>query len=397
MEHCDLLVIGGGVVGLSAARAWILRHPADRVVVLEKEAEVGAHASGRNSGVLHAGFYYSTDSLKARFTVEGNRAMAAFCDAHDVPVRRCGKLVVCRDERERAVLDLLFDRGQANGARLERLSAAEARRIEPRVRTHEAALWSPDTAVVDPGRVMRALADDAVARGVQLRTGTAFTGRSGRIVTTAQGPIGAGRILNCAGAYADRVAAAWDVGRRWALVPFRGAYVLGDETAAPLACCVYPVPDLAMPFLGVHLTVTVAGGIKIGPTAAPARWREDYGGRAGFSPPDLVEQSRIQLGLLRSNATFRRHAVRELAKHSRTWLVREASRLVEGLERRAFRRWGRPGIRAQLVSRDTGALVSDFVIEEAERSVHVLNAVSPAFTCSLPFADHLVARLEALG
>jgi L-2-hydroxyglutarate oxidase len=397
MERCDLLVIGGGVVGLSAARAWALRHPGSRVVVLEKEADTGAHASGRNSGVLHAGFYYGTDSLKARFSVEGNRQMAAFCDARGVPVRRCGKLVVCRDDAERDVLDLLFERGRANGARIERLSAEDARRIEPRIRTHGAALWSPDTAVVDPIRVVRALAADAVAAGVSVRTGTSFTGRTAGIVTTASGPIGAGRILNCAGAYADRVAAAWGAGSRWALVPFRGAYVLGDPSAPPLACCVYPVPDLAMPFLGVHLTVTTDGGLKIGPTAAPARWREDYGGTGGFSGPELSEQSRIQLRLLRRDATFRRHAVRELAKHSRTWLVREASRLVSGLERRAFRTWGRPGIRAQLVERETGALVSDFVVEEASRSLHVLNAVSPAFTCSLPFAEHLVDRLEALG
>lgn len=397
MERCDLLVIGGGVVGIAAARAFVLRNPKARVVVLEKEDQVGAHASGRNSGVLHAGFYYATDSLKARFTVDGNRRMTAFCAERDLVIRRCGKLVVVRDARELPVLDLLFERGRANDVRLERLSVADARRIEPRIRTHEVALWSPDTSVVDPRAVMRHLADDAVARGVVIRTGTRFTGRTARIVTTPAGPIGAGRVLNCAGVYADRVAAAWDVGSRWALVPFRGAYVLGDETAPPLGCCVYPVPDLAMPFLGVHLTVTVDGSVKIGPTATPARWREDYGGTAGLDRADLSEQARIQLGLFRTNPTFRRHAARELMKHSRSWLVREASQLVTGLERRSFRTWGRPGIRAQLVDRATGDLVSDFVVEEADRSLHVLNAVSPAFTCSLSFAEHLVDRLEALG
>jgi L-2-hydroxyglutarate oxidase LhgO len=181
-------------------------------------------------------------------------------------------------------------------------------------------------------------------------------------------------------------------------VPFKGLYVVGDDSAPPLACCVYPVPDPELPFLGVHLTVRVDGRPKIGPTAAPARWREDYGG-LGLTGHlgEAREQARIQGRLFLREPLFRRHAVRELLKHSRTLLVREAGRMVSGLERRSFRRWGRPGIRAQLVDRTTGRLASDFVIEEAERSVHVLNAVSPAFTCSLPFAEHLVDRLVALG
>lgn len=397
MERCDLLVIGAGVVGLTAARAFARRHPGARVLVLEKEPRVGQHASGRNSGVLHAGFYYPADSLKARFSVEGNRALARYCEEHGLPIRRCGKLVVARTEGELPALDELRARGEANGVRLEAITDAEARRIEPRVRTAGAALWSPDTAVVDPAAVTARLADELADLRVEVRTGARFTGRTGGIVTTAAGPVSAGVVLNCAGAHADRVAAAWGVGARYALVPFRGMYVLGDVGAPRLACCVYPVPPAGMPFLGVHLTVTAQGGVKIGPTAAPARWREDYGGLGGLVWSEVREQVRIQLRLLRGNAGFRRHAARETLKHSRTWLVREASALVTGLQRRAFRRWGRPGVRAQLVERRTGELVGDFVIEPGHRSLHVLNAVSPAFTCSLPFAEHLADRIEALA
>lgn len=398
MDRCDLLVVGAGVVGLAAAREYARAHPRAKVVVLDKEGAVGRHASGRNSGVLHAGFYYAADSLKARFSVEGNRELGQLCDRAGLPIRRCGKLVVARTERELPGLDALVARGVANGVRIERLSAEDARRIEPSVAGVGAA-WSPDTAVVDPERVVAQLAAEAQDAGVELRLGAPFTGRSGGIVTTPSGPIGAGVVLNCAGAYADRVAAAWGVGARFALVPFRGSYVLGDGAAPRLACCVYPVPDPELPFLGVHLTVRVDGGVKIGPTAGPARWREDYGGAFGldgFRVDELGEQVAVQTRLL-TTSTFRRHALRELGKHSRTVLVAEARKLVGGLRRGSFRTWGRTGIRAQLVDRATGGLVSDFVVEAGDRSVHVLNAVSPAFTCALPFARYLASRVEALA
>jgi L-2-hydroxyglutarate oxidase len=398
MDAPDLLIIGGGVVGLAAARAFARRHPGHRVVVLDKEAQLGEHASGRNSGVLHAGFYYTAESLKARFSRDGNREWVRFCLERGVPLQQCGKLVVATRPEHLPALDELGRRGQHNGVRLEMLSADDARRIEPRARTLERALWSPDTAVLDPGRALSALAEDAASHGVELQLGTAFLGQRDDEVETSRGRLRPGLVLNCAGAYADRVAGAWGLGRRWALVPFVGRYVISEpgEGGPQLACCVYPVPDLGLPFLGVHLTVRVDGGLKIGPTAAPARWREDYGGLGRFRPDELREQASTQLGLMLHNATFRRHAARELAKHSRTWLVREASRLVTGLSRRSFRRWGRPGIRAQLVERRTGELVQDFVLEESPRSLHVLNAVSPAFTCALPFAEHLVDRLESL-
>ncbi|MCA9489754.1 MAG: L-2-hydroxyglutarate oxidase [Myxococcales bacterium] len=397
MDKADLVVVGGGIVGLGAARAWIRRHPESRVIVLEKEAAPGAHASGRNSGVLHAGFYYDADSLKAELSVRGNAAMRAFCEERGLPIRVCGKLVVTRSEAEIPRVDQLLARGLANGVRVVGVDAAEARRIEPRARTVERALWSPDTAVVSPGAVMSALAAELRDSGVEIRVGSSLTGRAGgRILATTTGPLRAERVLNAAGVHADRVAASWDVGTGLQLVPFRGSYVMG-EGAGPLACCVYPVPDPTVPFLGVHVTVTPDGGVKLGPTASPARWREDYGGRANFSLEEAREQARVQLRLALREGSFRRHAIRELLHHSRTWVVREASSLVEGLRRARFRTWGRPGIRAQLVDRRTGRFVTDFVVEDGERSVHVLNAVSPAFTCSLPFGELLADRLEGVA
>ena len=204
MERVDLLVIGAGVVGLSAARAFQRRHTGARVVVLDKEPQLSAHASGRNSGVLHAGFYYASDSLKARFCREGNLGWRAFCAEHGVDVRACGKLVVASDEAELPALEALYRRGLGNGVRLEMLSEAQAREIEPRVKTRQRALYSPDTAVLDPRAAMAALARDSERLGVEIRLGEAARSREGGAVQTTVGRYLPARLLNCAGLHADR-------------------------------------------------------------------------------------------------------------------------------------------------------------------------------------------------
>lgn len=396
MERTDLLVVGGGVVGLAAARAWKRRHPRARITILEKEPTLAVHGSGRNSGVLHADFLSPPDSRKAELCVLGNRALREYCAAKGLPLRVCGKLVVARTEAERTALHDLHARGERLGVRTTLVDAAEAARIEPRARTFGQALWSPDTAVVDPSAVVHALADELRAQGVTIALGRAFTGRAGRIVTTADGPIRAERLLNCAGLHADRVAAAWGVGGTHRMVPFVGRY-LASTAGEPVRCAIYPVPDPTVPFLGVHVTPTVDGRTKLGPTANPARWREDYGGWAGFARRDLAEQARAQVSLFLKEPRFRAHALSEAAHHSRTVVWWEASRLCGGLRRADFRTWSRSGVRAQLVHRATGRLVNDFVVERGEHSVHVLNAVSPAFTASLPFGELLADELEVVG
>ncbi|MFT4627206.1 MAG: L-2-hydroxyglutarate oxidase [Myxococcota bacterium] len=388
----DLLIIGGGVVGLTVALAARRRWADARVTVLEKEPMCGLHASGRNSGVLHAGFYYTADSLKARFSRDGRAAWVTWCAARGLPVRACGKLVVARAPADLPQLDLLLARAAANGVRLEQVSEAEARAIEPRVRTQARALWCPDTAAVDPSAVVAELVREADRAGITVRTGVAWRGWDGRTLTT-DGPIDAGVVVNCAGMYADRIAHAHGLAHDLRLLPFKGLYLYGDTEAQPLACHVYPVPDLDMPFLGVHWTVTPDGRSKIGPTALPALWREHYGGLAGFDARELADVVGRQARLFAGSVSFRRLAVHELLKSRRAALIREASRLLDGVDPARFRTWGRPGIRAQLVDTRTNALVMDFVLRSDERSLHVLNAVSPAFTCALPFAEHVVEQL----
>jgi len=393
----DFLIIGGGIIGISIARELRQRHPDASVAVLEKESACGRHASGRNSGVLHAGFYYTADSLKARFTRDGNAALRGYCRAKGLPLNECGKLVVARGPADHPQMDELLRRGAANGVPLESITEAEAKRIEPRVRTCERAIWSPNTATADPGSVLAAMRDDAAREGVRFALGTAFRRLRGNNLETSQGRWSAGYVVNCAGLHADRIARQFGFSKHYTILPFKGLYLYSDEPSGALRTNIYPVPDLRNPFLGVHFTVTVDGHTKIGPTAIPAFWREQYAGLAGFSLRDLAEIARLQLGLLFSAGfEFRRLAVEELAKYRRRHLVNLAGQLVEGVHVKDYRRWGRSGIRAQLLDTRTKKLEMDFVLEGDDRSMHVLNAVSPGWTCSIPFAKHVADEIARL-
>ncbi|MEK7384633.1 MAG: L-2-hydroxyglutarate oxidase [Elusimicrobiota bacterium] len=396
MEIRDFLVVGGGVVGLSLARELKRRRPEASVVLLDKEDGPARHASGRNSGVLHAGFYYTADSLKARFTRAGNLAWTEYCRQRGLPLRACGKLVVASCPEDLSVLDELLKRGRANGVPVEMVDEKAARAIEPRAKTFGRALFSPSTSVVDPAACMAALAKDAASEGVDIRWGTAYVGRTGRRVMTSRGEISAGFVVNAAGLYADRVARDFGFSQRYRILPFKGLYLYSDEPMGAFRAHIYPVPDIRNPFLGVHLTVTVDGHVKIGPTAIPALWRENYGGLDGFSALEMAEIALRQAGLLLgAGFDFRRLAWEAIRKNSRRVMTGLAAILADGVKESDYRRWGKPGIRAQLVDIKTRKLVMDFLLEGDADCLHVLNAVSPGFTCAMPFAAHVVDRIEA--
>lgn len=391
----DLLVIGGGVVGLSTAWAFRRRHPDQHVVVLEKEDRVGAHASGRNSGVLHAGFYYSADSLKARFSREGNAAWIAFCEERSLALNRCGKLVLCRDEGDHAGLDELLRRAEVNGVDLREVTPEEAREIEPRARTVGRAAYASATATVDPGECMAALLAACRGAGVEVRLGTTYRGRARGGVHTDTGLVPCGFLLNAAGTYADRVARDHGFGDGVRIVPFKGLYLYSSGPVGELRTNLYPVPNLKNPFLGVHFTVTADGQAKIGPTAMPALGREHYGGLAGLRPGELAEVAATHLGLaLRAGFDYRGLAAGELRKMARRRLVADAAWMASGTREEDYVTWGRPGIRAQLLDQETRTLVMDFRVEGDATSLHVLNSISPAFTCAPPFAEYLCDRIE---
>ncbi len=412
-DKIDYLVIGGGVIGLAVALELKRRAKRARVQLVEKELECGLHASGRNSGVLHAGFYYAADSMKARFCRDGNAELRTYIKRRDLPINQCGKLVVAKDEGDLAGLDLLYQRGKANGVNLEMISVDDARRIEPRVRTHERALWSPLTASADPVEVMKALTAEAELVGVEIRRGVTFAGVDEKGVRlrpslahtqrkdATPAPVKAGYVINCAGLYADRVARAFGMCRRYTILPFKGLYLYSDEAPGALKTLVYPVPDMAYPFLGVHFTVTVDGHAKIGPTAMPAFWRENYGGLANFRLGEMAAIGARELSLfIHAGFDFRGLAMQEMRKYSRKYLVEQGGKLLDGVRLDDYKRWGKPGIRAQLIDLTTRKLEMDFVLEGDAASLHVLNAVSPAWTCALPFARHVcdeAARLRGTG
>ena len=282
MKLSDFLIIGGGIVGLNIARQLKRLYPDSSVIILEKEQDCGLHASGRNSGVLHAGFYYSPDSLKARFTRQGNRLLTEYCESKNLPLNRCGKLVVAKSEDDHEAMDVLLERGRVNGIELEDISESDAVTIEPRVKTCGRALFSPTTSTVNPSEVMRAMTEDAVAEGVQIERGVSYRGRQGQAIVTSSELYESGYVVNAAGLYADRMARDFGFSERYRILPFKGLYLYSNEPVGAVRTNIYPVPDLRNPFLGVHATVTVGGAMKIGPTAIPAFWREQYAGFGNF-------------------------------------------------------------------------------------------------------------------
>lgn len=394
-QPVDVAVIGGGVVGLALADAWLERDPRARVVVHDKEPSLGAHASGRNSGVLHAGFYYAPDSLKAQLTRQGNAMLRAFCAEHGVAVRATGKVVVATGEEQLPALLELARRGRENGVELELVDEAGLAELEPLARTCGQALWSPTTAVADPLAVVQALAGRVRERGGQIVLGSEATGGGpGWVMTTGDGRVEAGHVVNAAGLYADVVARWFGFGEEYRMLPFKGLYWYGTWEPGRLRRHVYPVPDPRNPFLGVHLTVTVDGRAKVGPTAIPALWREDYGGLDGFSPAEAWDLARQYPRFLRSSHHDVPGLLRtELPKYHRAHLVRQAAALVPSIDPADFTIKGRVGVRAQLLHASTGRLEMDFIVRGDARSTHVLNAVSPAWTSSLAVGRHVVAGI----
>ena len=392
----DFLVIGGGVIGISIARELKSRNPNSGVCILEKEHLCGLHASGRNSGVLHAGFYYTANSLKARFTKEGNQRLTEYCEIKNLALKKCGKLVVAQNESELGWLDELMIRAKNNGVPLELITDKESQTIEPRAKTYQKALFSPTTASINPTELVKSLLSDAIQEGVQLKTNTQYIHRVGKSsIKTSNGIFEAKYIINAAGLYADKIGRDFNFSKDHRILPFKGLYLYSNEPLGALNTHIYPVPDLTNPFLGVHFTITSDDKIKIGPTAIPAFWREQYQGWSNFNMPELTEIILRQTGLfLSSNFDFKALAFRELKKYSKPVLVSLATKLAKGVDIKHYRQWGLAGIRAQLLNIRKKELEMDFVLEGDKQSMHILNAISPGLTCALPFADYVCDQIE---
>src|SRR5215472_12454243 len=405
MESCDVAVVGAGIVGLAVAREVALRRPGCDLVVIDKQAAVAQQQTGHNSGVIHAGVYYSPGSLKARLCVEGAALMFQYCEANAVPYQRCGKLIVAIRAAELGRLADLEARGRANGVPgLRRVSAAEIGEIEPGCRGI-AALHSPATGIVDFGAVAAAIERELRGHGVTFELGREI--RSVRreqgttVLAHADGRYRAGWAIVCAGLWSDRLAVSAGAPADPRVVPFRGAYL---RLAGPpvVRGMVYPVPDPALPFLGVHITRQTDGGVVLGPTALLVATRDGHRPRAGLTSGirqplihsrETLRDARETLtwpGTWRVVRDFWRTGLTELAMaSSRALFVRKCAQYVPAVGSIAIERRASYGVRAQAVGRN-GRLVDDFLIAQTSGATHVRNAPSPAATSSFALARRIV-------
>jgi 2-hydroxyglutarate dehydrogenase len=396
-RECDLAVVGGGILGTAVARELLRRHPDARLCLLEAEASLGSHQTGRSSGVVHAGIYYEPGSLKARLCVEGARALYEYCDERGIPYRRSGKLVVAAGEDELGRLDELERRGRANAVPgLRRLGGEEIAEVEPHARG-VAALHSPATGIVNFVAVANSYAEDVRQAGGTIHPGTPVAGATtggGKIALRhAHGTTAAGAAVFCAGLWSDRLAVACGAPADPRIVPFRGAYLRLPRAAAELVNAnLYPVPDPDLPFLGAHLTRSFRDEVLVGPSALMAPARDAY--RLGRVRGRDLRETLAWPGTWRLFAKHWRAGLHEI-RHatSRRAFVAEAARLVPAL-RGVRAEPGPAGIRAQALGRD-GKLVDDFVVHRTERAIHVRNAPSPAATSSLALARLITDELEA--
>ena len=394
----DLAVVGGGILGLAAARELTRRRPRIRAAVLEREPVLARHQTGHNSGVIHAGIYYSPGSLKARLCVAGARQLYEFCDEHRIPYERCGKVIVARNPIELPRLDELERRGQANGVPgLRRLGGAgELREVEPHCRG-VAALYSPSTGIVDFAAVARALGTDLHADGTSVVTGCEVIGvvrRANRLgLVHRRGETRARFAVFCAGGWSDRLAVKAGAPTDPRIVPFRGAYLRARPDRRHLVRgLIYPVPDPTLPFLGVHLSLHIDGEVSLGPTALLAFARDGY--RLSRLRLADAAQSLAWPGTWRMVRRWWRTGLTEIHHAaSRRSLAREAADYVPELGAEDFVPYF-AGVRAQALGRD-GRLLDDFVVSATERALHVRNAPSPAATSALTLAELIADRAEA--
>jgi (S)-2-hydroxyglutarate dehydrogenase len=395
-DRTDVVVVGGGILGLATAWTLTQRDPSLRVAVLEKESRVAEHQSGRNSGVLHSGVYYQPGSLKAQTCRVGKEAMEAFCDTYGVPWERCGKVIVATSPEEIPALEEIHRRGTENGVDCTLIEPQQLSRLEPHA-SGVAAMHVPEAGIVDYGAVCRRLSDLLVDAGHSVRLGFAVREirmEAGRVeVRGADTAIRGRTLVNCAGLHSDRIARMSGVEPPHKIVPFRGEYYQLRPRARKLCRnLIYPVPDPSFPFLGVHFTRMSGGGVECGPNAVLALSREGYSWSA-VNPPDLVE-SLAYSGFRRLARRHWRAGLGEVHRSlSKRAFVKALQRLVPDVRSEDLEPC-RAGVRAQALGPD-GAMVDDFVVERNGSAVHVLNAPSPAATASLEIASRVAEIVES--
>ncbi|PMR75795.1 L-2-hydroxyglutarate oxidase [Billgrantia endophytica] len=393
----DFIIIGGGILGLSTAMQLAERFPDKKIMLLEKEEGPARHQTGHNSGVIHAGVYYTPGSLKARFCLEGNRATREFCDRHDIDYDICGKLLVATNEQEMQRMESLWERTAANGLEREWLSADALKEREPNI-VGLGGLFVPSSGIVSYARVAEAMSEVFMRHGGQIRYGHAVTGLSERtgevVVTTSQGDFNSRYLVACSGLMADRVVRLLGRNPGFTICPFRGEYYrLPERLSGIVNHLIYPIPDPSMPFLGVHLTRMIDGSVTVGPNAVLALKREGYR-KHDISLPDMARMF-TDPGILRALGRNLKPGLVEM-KNSffRKGYLEEVRKYCPSLTLDDLEPWP-AGVRAQAVSRD-GRLIDDFLFVNTRRTVNVCNAPSPAATSAIPIGRHILEKVSEM-
>ena len=397
----DFLVVGAGMVGLSVAHQLKIKEPNKKICIIEKEKEVGFHSSGRNSGVLHAGIYYEPNTLKSNLCIEGSKRLKKWCVEQNIEILECGKVISPQDQNLDFQLDNLMDRGKKNGAVVEIINKNKFEELVPNGRTSSGrAIWSPNTSVVSPLQVIKKLQKQLMSEGIEFLFNTKLVKffKLEQAVTLKNNlnaedyKIKFSHLFNCSGLHSDEVGKLFGVGKNFNLIPFKGIYwELKKKPNLFFDKNLYPVPDLKMPFLGVHVTPSIDKNIYLGPTAIPAFGSENYYGFDGLEPLKTLKNFGIMANqLIKNENKFRQYASEQALLGFKYLFFKSAKKLVPSLELEDILPSRKVGIRPQLFNNVSKKLLTDFHLERTNCSTHVLNAISPAFTASFAFAEYII-------
>lgn len=398
MIETEFLIVGAGIIGLTLARE-LISQGVSKIILIEKESGLGFHASGRNSGVLHAGIYYPPHTLKAKICLQGNLLLQEFCQQKKLPLKQCGKVIVARNKAELPMLNQLLNQARLNGAKVDLIDEVELAKHEPHAKTYCSALYSHYTALVNNKSILKALEEELEQTGkVQLLFQTEFKTIQGeKVAVTKQGKIQFDYLVNTAGAYADKVAHCFGLAKEYYFIPFKGIYQkLIPEKSHLVNGNIYPIPNLENPFLGVHFSKDIDGNTYIGPTAIPAFGRENYGYLKGIDH-ELPRIIFNELLMCWFNKQFRKVAWEESKKYFKRYVFQDARQLVKQLELQWLMKSRKVGLRPQLMSLKDKKLMMDFLVIKDKHTLHILNAISPAFTSSMFFAKYIVKEYLQKG
>lgn len=402
-QKCNILIIGGGITGLCIAYQLTERKITDSIIIIDKEKDLGVHTSGRNSGILHAGIYYEPTTLKAKICVKGARRLRKWAEDRGLTINGCGKYIVPQEVSLDHKLDLLLERGLMNGANVKIISKDELKERFPSARSaSDRALWSPQTCVVNPKEIIKKIKSELEQRGVKILVNSCYSRyvESDCLVETVNGDeISFGHAINCSGAYACDVATTFGIEHDYYVMPFKGEYwQLKKNSSIKVPSNLYPVPDLNVPFLGVHFSPsasTTNPAVSIGPTATLALGRENYHGLEKIEP---IELSRCIATLgkqyLVNSGGFRGYIHKQAFQGIQPIFLNEAKKLIPALEADDIEKSRKVGIRPQLFNKSKSKLENDFVCLKRPNSTHILNAISPAFTSSFELADYIIESIN---